>query len=77
MPNRKRPRHQYPTCYTSGKSRFDERKDAQQALTNARFVREMHEREGIASRRQECRVYRCEDCRGWHLTSRPEWQRAA
>lgn len=44
---------------------------------NARFVREMLAREGIASRRQECRVYRCEDCRGWHLTSRPEWQRAA
>jgi len=41
MPNRKRPKHQYPTCYASGKSRFDERKDAQHALTNARFVREM------------------------------------
>lgn len=73
MPYRMRSFHRYPLCPVSKKVRFDERKDAKEVLTNTRFMKRVHEQNGGYSHRQECRVYKCNDCRGWHLTSQSEW----
>ncbi|GAB3601106.1 hypothetical protein GCM10027586_03820 [Kineococcus gypseus] len=46
----------------SGKVRYRDRIAAELALLNAH--------RSSAARRNEVRVYQCEKCRGWHLTSR-------
>jgi hypothetical protein len=28
---------------------------------------------GLPCRRKECRVYKCDTCGGWHLTSTEAW----
>lgn len=74
-PNRRvpsRPNHQkrhLGQCPASGKVRFRDKREALQALHHAVATRRLSEAEGQASRRQECRVYACPTCSGWHLTS--------
>lgn len=50
-----------PTCPETGKLLYPSRLDARDALA---FV------QNIPGRR-ECRIYRCEFCSAWHLTSKP------
>ena len=47
----------------SGKVRFRDRLEAQIALARARV--------SDSPRRRETRYYLCEECRGYHLTSKP------
>lgn len=56
-------------CPVSGKVRFRDKREALDALHRAVAMRRFSESEGQASRRQECRVYACPSCSGWHLTS--------
>jgi hypothetical protein len=56
-------------CTVSGKVRFRDKREALEALHQAVATRRLREAEGQASRRQECRVYACLSCSGWHLTS--------
>lgn len=53
-----------------GKVRFPDHESAVEALHGARFSRLRSEELGMATRRQEQRAYRCDICRGWHLTSK-------
>ncbi len=64
-------RHAWPICITSGKARYGERKDAQQALVKAAHTRTRAQVEGGHTRWTVVRSYRCPDCHGWHLTSLP------
>lgn len=54
--------HLPETCPRTGKRRYASRKDARDALARVQA------RPG----RPECRIHRCEFCREWHLTSRPQ-----
>ena len=69
--SRRRPRRpqDVPTCLVTGKLRFRDKKSAVQVLHTAAAVASLNP----ASRRREVRAYKCQDCRGWHLTSRPTW----
>ena len=51
------------------KVRFRDKREAQDALHRAVAARHLQETEGHTSRRQERRMYLCESCGGWHLTS--------
>ncbi len=66
-------RHRWPICIVSGKARYGERKDAQQALKRAQRVRARAEAEGGRATWTVVRSYRCPVCQGWHITSRPTW----
>lgn len=65
--------HRWPTCPETGKLRLGERKDTHLALKSVRAQREAAVAAGRTSVRRECRAYRCTCCRGWHLTSIPNW----
>ena len=54
-------------CAT-GKLRYGTEQKAQMALTDAKIRRAL----GQARRRHEERVYHCQTCSGFHLTSLPE-----
>lgn len=60
-----------PTCPVTGKVLYPDRSTARQALAQLQVIPE----------RRVCRIYRCEFCGAWHLTSkpfrRPTGQRAA
>jgi hypothetical protein len=56
-----------PTCVSSGKRRYRDKKSALQVLRTAVAAAALNP----DSRRREQRAYRCPDCHGWHLTSRP------
>ena len=58
-----------PTCVSSGKRRYRDKKSALQVLRTAVATAALNP----DSRRREQRAYKCPDCRGWHLTSRPAW----
>lgn len=58
-----------PTCASSGKRRYRDKKSAPKLLRTAVAAAALNP----ASRRREQRAYKCLDCRGWHLTSRPAW----
>lgn len=58
-------------CKSSGKKRFRDRKEAKRVVIYARRAKAQAERDGIISKRQEDRTYRCDDCGGWHVTSKP------
>ena len=49
--------------YPCSKVRYRDKLSAKIALATAR--------NGRSSRREERRYYRCPDCLGWHLTSKP------
>ena len=56
-------------CLATGKVRFRDKREAQDALHRAVAARHLQEAAGLISRRQERRTYLCESCDGWHLTS--------
>jgi hypothetical protein len=64
-------RHRYPTCPTSGKIRYGERKDVKLAMREADCDRARARLNDAVCSRNEVRSYSCSDCRGWHLTSKP------
>lgn len=68
-------RRRWPTCEATGKKRLGERKDARLILRAASAARAHAELHGLPTRRRECREYRCEHCRGRHLTSWPSRSR--
>lgn len=74
---RRRPKHTWPRCPVTGKQRLGERKDAKVTLEAARHHRANSELSGQTSGWTVRREYRCEHCRGWHLTSRPAAHRSA
>jgi hypothetical protein len=53
----------------TGKARFRDRAQAQDALKVGKRCRIRAALSGGVSRRRELRAYRCAVCRGWHLTS--------
>lgn len=59
-----------PTCFESGKRRHRDRHQATDALTGARRQRAFDLTHRGSSARAETRAYKCDSCRGWHLTSR-------
>lgn len=68
-PNHRSRRHSWPTCQQTGKQRLGERKDVKLALEAAK-----HSRSQAQLQDHECswtvvRGYKCDHCRGWHLTS--------
>ena len=58
-------------CAESGKVRFRDKREARDALHLAVATRRLREAAGETCRRQECRMYLCASCSGWHLTSQP------
>lgn len=61
--------HRLPVCAATGKVRFRDKHQAHDALKEASRRRQEDAFLGLESPRRECRVYRCEACTGWHLTS--------
>jgi hypothetical protein len=61
--------HKFPKCPETGKVRFRERKDANLALRRAFHVRAGQRSRGERVTRLECTAYRCEKCRGWHIST--------
>ena len=68
---RRRPKRTWPICPATGKQRLGERKDAKVTLEAARHHRAHAALIGQTSGWTVRREYRCEHCRGWHLTSQP------
>ncbi len=60
--------HALPVCET-GKLRYRDRTQAQDALTVAKHRGATARELGEDTRRNECRAYACPVCGGWHLTS--------
>jgi hypothetical protein len=60
-----------PRCQSSGKKRYRDRKDAKRVVINARRIKLSADGQGLTTRRLENRTYRCHDCGGWHVTSKP------
>lgn len=63
-------RHSRPVCEATGKSRYRDHHQATDALTGARRQRSFDLTHRGSSARAETRAYKCDSCRGWHLTSR-------
>ena len=61
----------------SKKVRFRDHEQAVEALHRAANHRHFAELDGTNTRRQECRVYECKLCKGFHLTSQQNWGLAA
>jgi len=68
-----RPRHKFAVCAESGKQRYRSRRDGLEILTRTRHIAAKYEMNGLPCRRKECRVYKCDTCGGWHLTSTEAW----
>ena len=62
--------HALPVCET-GKLRYRDRTQAGDALTIARHQGAAARSLGEHTSRNECRVYACGACGGFHLTSKP------
>lgn len=54
---------------TCRKVRFRDHREAVAALHNVALLRKRAEEEALLTRRHEVRSYKCEACRGFHLTS--------
>lgn len=52
-----------------GKRRFSTEREARAELVGAIIKRNRGNQ-----KRAECRVYLCDRCDGWHLTSKPKWE---
>jgi hypothetical protein len=59
-------------CVT-GKIRYRDKQEAIEALHRAENTRKFSEQDGLATRRNEKRVYKCPSCAGAHLTSIETW----
>lgn len=55
-------------CVT-GKVRFRDRQESIEALHRAENARKFNEQDNLENRRMEKRIYKCEFCVGFHLTS--------
>jgi len=66
-------KHSLPTCAASGKIRYRDHHQANDALSSTKWRRRLDELSGIESKRNETRSYRCGECRGWHITSLATW----
>ena len=58
------------SCPASGKERFRDERAAKVALRAARRQRGHAALEGVTAHWQVIRYYWCEDCSGYHLTSK-------
>lgn len=67
--SRRRPRYRPTKCNVTGKVRFPDHDLAVEVLHDAANRRRRWADAGTESRRQECRTYECDGCKGWHLTS--------
>ena len=67
-PRRHRRPGDIPVCSPNGKKRYRDKKSAIQVLQVAQAAAALDP----GSRRRESRTYRCPDCNGWHLTSKPQ-----
>ncbi len=64
-------RHRFPVCQSTGKVRYREPQDVKGALRRADRDRSRARFHEVACSRREVDGYRCSDCDGWHLTSKP------
>lgn len=55
---------EYNPDYVVTKIRYASMKDATKVLSKIKFLRKHHNAEKI-----EKRVYKCHECKGWHITS--------
>lgn len=60
-------------CTASGKKRYRDRKEAKRVVIYARRAKVFAEQHGMSTHRNENRTYRCDDCGGWHVTSKPPY----
>lgn len=65
--------HRAPECRDSGKRRYRDRHQATDALNSARRQRAHDLAHEGATTRHEARAYKCDSCKGFHLTSLVEW----
>ena len=68
--DRRRRRH-HALCPTTGKRRFRDRHDAGLELRRLGHQRSSLDAQNLEHGIRVVRAYRCEHCRGWHLTSKP------
>lgn len=61
---------------STGKIRYRDKQEAIEALHRAENTRKFSEQDGLATRRNEKRVYKCPTCAGVHLTSIAVWYTA-
>ena len=73
----RRGRRHHTLCPTSGKRRFRDRHDAGLELRRLGHQRSNLDAQDLEHGIRVVRAYRCEDCRGWHLTSKPAQARAS
>lgn len=66
-------RHNPPRCATTGKLRYRDHRQASDALSSTRWRRRLDQLDGIESKRNETRSYKCPHCGGWHITSIANW----
>lgn len=62
-------RRKIQVCEETGKYRYRDQTQAQQALLAAVWDRQTAQAHDVASHRREVRAYPCDWCNGWHLTS--------
>ena len=67
----RRGRRNHTLCPTTGKRRFRDRHDAGLELRRLGHQRSSLDAQDLAHGIRVLRVYRCQHCRGWHLTSQP------
>ncbi len=65
-----RAKHDSLRC-DSGKARYRDKTEAVHALHAVKNNAKRQLEQFGTSRRKESRTYRCPDCKGWHLTSKP------
>ncbi len=65
-----RAKHDSRRC-DSGKARYPDKTVVVHALHAVKNNAERQLEQFGTSRRKESRTYRCPDCKGWHLTSKP------
>lgn len=62
-------RRKMHACEETGKLRYRDWAQAQEALLAAVWDRQTAQAHNVASHRREVRAYPCGRCNGWHLTS--------
>ena len=60
------------TLGCSNKSRFKSLEHAKEAKERIRYISAMESADGKPATRLPSRAYACGNCKGWHLSSRPD-----
>ena len=60
-----------PKPCPSGKRRFRDKREAVHALHFCQAARSFARADGVTTNRLESRTYKCPQCKGHHLTSKP------